>query len=189
LNNPSSIAQGYEPMGYIRSEQTFDFQAPSITPGTLRINGTDPETVDGISTVLTLGTESITWLRFDAQNLGFGGITKISITYVNSDVNNYVCSATADSGFANNDGVLCSTAIGNVPGTYTMRVAVGNYVAEGIDQLIVPTTPILTSVIGCQNNAETGYPVDCPTGGGVSLTLVGEHFGLGVYVHVDGRQV
>ena len=163
------------------SSHLISYPPPSLTPSTLRLNETEmailaPDQKN--SFVIVPSVDSTAWLYFEGQ---FGDFPdQVLVTYSLNEFS-YECTTSADPALANGlageitrDHVRCRTATGEKPGQYLFTVDVAGQSVTGVDELIIPVTPELLSVSGCNDDGNGTY--DCPTAGGLLLTLTGTNF-------------
>jgi hypothetical protein len=117
-------------------------------------------------------------LEFDVQNAWVSSFTSsyvdfLSVHYGPSggpyDLECSVLEATGDPVTT----ITCVTSEGE-DGPYHFVITALNYDSEeGPDTFTYPDIPVVTNVTGCTDERFTGATVDCPTSGGITLTITG----------------
>lgn len=147
--------------------------APALHPGTLRL---DPL---GAGALALMGTRSSGEdVYFDASHVG-ADPTALVVTYGPPEQPDlHTCEAVDVDGTT----VRCRTAFGSGgPHVFSVRTP-GGAVGTGTDEFTYPAAPVLTSVGGCLDAGSS--TTQCPTRGGLTLTLQGSDFGPDAEVRV-----
>ena len=165
LSLPAQIsAQGTDTMSY---------PAPNITAGTLHVPG-------GPSTTNLVGTYSNGEpVIFSGSHLGsnaahltvrYGLLADLQSAPLGSSV--LTCAGVS---FLSSNTLQCTTQPG-AGGNYVFQVIALNAASTpGTDKYTYPTPPIVSNVTGCANTSGNAT-TQCPTFGGVTITLSGSNF-------------
>ena len=178
------MSTGYPSTGWLVSLPSFGYPAPVLTNRTLRFNVSSNVTLspDGSYATVTMpGTGLSQWLTFEGI---FGDFpNEVSVSY-SSDNDTFACVTTPDpyvlngpSGSITDTSIVCRTATNEPAGDYRFTVHIGNQVSQlGVDVLIFPEVPIITSISGCPLESGAGT-FDCGTSGGFRITITGRNYG------------
>eukprot|EP00808_Paulinella_micropora_P019733 g59215.t1 len=154
---------------------SISYPAPVITPVTLRPASSDQR----LSHVV--GSESTgEALKFDARNLGLvADASLISLTYGPAG-GPYTFTASAIELEKDHAGYVRFLTQQGLGGPYVFRLQVLNQAIVGTDSYEYPVPPIVYAVIGgapcVADSVVPNKTVECPTEGGVTLTIMGANF-------------
>jgi hypothetical protein len=187
---------GYASSGMLASSKSFRYPRPIITPRTLRLNSSSEVLFDdsgNCSFVLVPGNGLGYWVTFTGENFGFFS-EQISVSY-SDGTSNFPCTimpahntVSPTLGKYASTYVICQTNTGELLGSYSFIVSVGGQISDpGCDFLIFPRIPVVLSVVGCVTQLGISTS-DCPTRGGILITVLGEYFSQGAEVYVDGSE-
>ena len=183
--------------GYITSGDMFRYPSPSLTSLSLRLNSSTSVSVsdDGNYSYVNIPSSgSSVWLVFSGSNFGEFS-DQVSVSYKNSALNGttFPCVTSPDLTIVNGpvgrfspSSILCRTATGEPADEYFFTVVVGGQSSStGLDKLVFPTIPGISSVSGCGSCAgEATHTCSCPTSGGVRITITGSDFGQNMEAYV-----
>jgi hypothetical protein len=168
--------------GAVSSAATFSYPAPTITPQSLHLNASNTQIDGNVAYVNLPGIDVSTWVTFSGTNFG-NFPDQVTINYLQGGTS-YECLKTPNPlqypwglpGSVTNTEIVCRTATGESVGSYTFQVAVAGVSSNiGVDRLSFPAIPNPTSAAGC-----SGGILNCPTLGGVTITIFGEQFSQGM---------
>ena len=130
------------------------------------------------------------WIAFAGQNFGlFPDL--VTVEYSNEN-GTFPCVTFADpnvvngpSGSVTDTNIVCRTATAEPEGTYVITVTVGGQQSEtGLDELMFPAVPIISTIEGCPTNRDQGT-YDCPTLGGTQISIYGMNLQTGLVRVID----
>eukprot|EP00457_Paulinella_chromatophora_P000003 gb/GEZN01000003.1/.p1 GENE.gb/GEZN01000003.1/~~gb/GEZN01000003.1/.p1 ORF type:complete len:6228 (-),score=473.22 gb/GEZN01000003.1/:302-18958(-) len=148
------------------------YPPPYINASTLRVAGSPTRSSAVVGS--ESGGEA---LMFDAGNLGLKvDASLISIVYGPAG-GPFTFTASAIEMEKDHEGYLRFLTQQGLGGPYVFQVTVLNQRTEGTDTYLYPTPPIVYGIFGCNTSAVNGNATEnCPTVGGITLTVKGENF-------------
>ena len=183
--------------GYIASNETFRYPSPSLTLSSLRSNSSSLVLTSGNLSYVNVPSDGKSyWVTFSGSNFGQFP-DQVSVSYKNSSLSGttFPCATSSDPTVVNGpvgsvlpSSIVCRTATAEPSGEYFITVVVaGQTSMAGLDKLIFPTIPLISSVSGCESCADEDEPThtcNCRTSGGVNITITGSNFGQGMEAYV-----
>lgn len=156
--------------GELFGRDTVSFPAPVLKPRTLHLFGR-PETQ---TAQLIVPTSFVTKIAFFGDN--FMNDSRITIVRYGSSQDPLQYPCVLNDARTNTTTIVCDTADASSGIDMHFTVSVAGVSAVGNDSLTFPTIPKITSVSGCSSGALPAATYDCPTAGGVDLTVTGTDF-------------
>jgi hypothetical protein len=185
----------FDRSGYITTTDTFRYPSPTLTSLSLRLNSSSDTLIseDGeFAYVNAPPTGSSNWVTFSGFNFGLFP-QQVSIFYASLAGTRFPCVTTPDPTVVNGptgsvllSSIICRTATNEPAAEYFFFVEVaGQTSVPGVDKLIFPTVPMITAVSGCEPCPdEVTITCNCPTSGGIRITITGDNFGLNMEVEI-----
>ena len=171
----SSNEYSFDSVYYLTNAPFTSYGRPTISPHSLRLNGSAVVTDSTGQTFFNLpNAEESYWLTFDGW---FGAHTElITITYISDQNNSNVFSCVIDPDQQiSPDSILCRTASSEPSGQYRFVVSIDGYESLPSEDILISPEIKVNSITGCRhviNDATSG----CHTAGGDSITVRGEGF-------------
>ena len=212
LNDPwLPVAEANHSGGVIYSPQVpsalFNYPMPIIQSRTLQVNSSGIGEVElsqsgNYSYVNVPPSGQALWVRFQGEHFGsFPELVAVSY-WLRSDNSSapsvsFPCETKPDpelvngpAGSVTESSVVCRTHTDEPTGVYNFQLNAAGQLATGVDTLVFPNAPSVTQVTGCGNSTGEGGrgTFQCPTLGGVRLTLFGSDFLEDLEVSVGGKE-
>jgi hypothetical protein len=179
----------------LSSIDTFSYPTPIITDGTLQA-----WTIDGFATGLPstslVGSKTADdLLIFRGRNFG-NTPSDISVTYTRAE---FVRTCTVKSQWTNDTRIVCATTAGSDDNwVFTVTVSPGTASGDSVtghDYFSYPQSPTVSKVQYTQSGIEVGCTntalgvINCPTTGGVTVTITGTKFAIdgGARAYIGSR--